>query len=189
MHIGNLDLNCRLWWTVDDVLTAAECQALIDRMEQSPDAQTAPILGADLRPEVNLAVRSNTRIMWSDPAFAALLFERVQNEVPQTFQGWPVVGANDWLRCYRYTQGQRHGLHWDTTIVLDGGVESKLTFMVYLNDNFEGGQTLFPELQGVAIPKTGRALFFQHKILHESERVERGTKYALRSEIMFVAAR
>jgi hypothetical protein len=26
-----------------------------------------------------------------------------------------VVGANDWLRCYRDAQDQRHGLHWDTT--------------------------------------------------------------------------
>jgi prolyl 4-hydroxylase len=187
VYIGNLDLSCQLWWTVDDVLSRAECQSVIERMERATDAETAPVLGADLRPEVNVAVRNNTRIMWSDPALAARLFERIRSHVPQTFQGGAVVGANDWLRCYRYAQDQRHGLHWDTTIAFEGGVESQLTFMIYLNDDFEGGRTLFPELSGVAAPKTGRALLFQHKILHEAERVERGIKYALRSEILYAA--
>jgi hypothetical protein len=187
MHIGNLDLSCRLWWTIDDVLDDATCEHLILRMEQATDAETAPILGADLRPAVDVKVRNNTRIMWSDQVLAARLFAQVRDQVPKTFQRGAVVGANDWLRCYRYGPGQRHGLHWDTTIALEGGVESQLTFMIYLNEDFEGGRTLFPELNGAATPKTGRALLFQHKILHEAERVERGIKYALRSEILYAS--
>ena len=37
----------------------------------------------------------------------------------------------------------------------------------------------------VVDPAPGRALLFQHRVLHEGERVERGVKYLLRSEIMY----
>ncbi len=61
------------------------------------------------------------------------------------------------------------------------GTRSWLTFMVYLCDDFEGGETTFPDLQKVIEPKAGSALLFQHA----GQRVTRGTKLVLRSDVLF----
>lgn len=76
-------------------------------------------------------------------------------------------------------------MHWDTVVELAGGVKSLLTLVFYLNDDFEGGVTDFPELGRVVEPLTGRALLFQHRILHEATRVAVGVKYVLRTDILY----
>ena len=64
------------------------------------------------------------------------------------------------------------------------GEQSLLTFMLYLNEDFEGGETLFQN--GVIIrPQTGMILVFRHTLYHEGAAVTRGRKYVLRSDIMF----
>ena len=185
MYIGHLDLNHPLYWTLDAVMSVEECARFIARMNAAVDAEVAPITALGGGAEVNLKVRNNTRIMFDDATWAATLFERVREHVPAHFQGRPVAGANTWLRCYRYGEGERHGSHWDTRIRLEDGRTSELTFVIYLNDDFEGGRTLFPELDFAAVPAPGRALLFQHKVLHEAETVHAGAKYVLRSEIMY----
>jgi hypothetical protein len=57
--------------------------------------------------------------------------------------------------------------------------------MLYLNDDFEGGATSFPEEAKNIAPRTGNALLFQHAILHAGERVVRGTKQVLRSDVLY----
>jgi prolyl 4-hydroxylase len=96
-----------------------------------------------------------------------------------------VVGANERLRCYRYAPGQRFKPHFDGSFARDHDERSLLTFMVYLNDDFEGGETALLDLDQMVAPKTGSALLFQHPILHEGCTVTRGVKYALRSDIMY----
>ena len=64
---------------------------------------------------------------------------------------------------------------------------SRLTFLVYLNDDFTGGETVFyygKEKLRVA-PKTGAALVFVHKQLHEGAVLETGVKYVMRSDVMY----
>jgi hypothetical protein len=55
----------------------------------------------------------------------------------------------------------------------------------YLNDDFEGGDTDFPELEQRITPRRGRALLFQHRILHEATRVHRGEKLVLRTDVLY----
>jgi hypothetical protein len=59
--------------------------------------------------------------------------------------------------------------------------------MIYLNEVEDGGQTTFLELGAAIEPKPGRALLFQHPVLHEGSEVRAGVKYAIRSDIMFRA--
>src|SRR5690606_5025335 len=58
---------------------------------------------------------------------------------------------------------------------------------IYLNDDFAGGETRF--IQGDSHvdvkPKRGSALLFNHDTLHEGKEVLSGTKYLLRTEVMF----
>ena len=59
--------------------------------------------------------------------------------------------------------------------------------MVYLNDDFAGGETEFVDLRRTIVPRTGSALLFQHMLLHAGETVTSGVKYVLRSDVLYTA--
>lgn len=188
MYAGHLDLTTPLVWTVDDALDEASCEAYARRMRHARDAEIAPVIGKH-GVEIDLAVRNNTRVMWDDAAEAATLLERVAATVPAALSGGRLVGANPRLRLYRYGPGERHGAHWDTVVELDDDVRSKLTLVFYLNDDFTGGETLFPELDRCIVPRRGRALLFQHRVLHEASGVTSGEKLVLRTDVLYRGGR
>jgi hypothetical protein len=78
---------------------------------------------------------------------------------------------------------------------MDGSVrrgeaeESRLTFMVYLSEVEEGGETNFYRtgraLQFAVRPSAGKALVFDHRRLHEGAAVRKGRKYVLRTDVMY----
>lgn len=181
MYAGHLDLNHPLYWVCDDALDAEACASFIARMDQE-SAQTAPIIGrAGL--EIDEEVRNNTRVMFDDQALADSLLSRVK--VPERLMKMRLVGANERIRLYRYTAGQHHGVHWDTPVERSAHEYTLLTFVIYLNEGFEGGGTYFPELDQRIVPKVGRALLFQHRVLHEAEDVSSGEKYVLRTDVFY----
>ena len=63
--------------------------------------------------------------------------------------------------------------------------------MFYLNDDFNGGETVFKigrredDNYYTVKPKTGSVLFFMHRQLHTGSVVTRGTKYVLRTDVMY----
>jgi len=63
--------------------------------------------------------------------------------------------------------------------------ESFLTFMVYLNDGFEGGSTDFG-WESVQ-PVQGRALVFPHRLRHRGAVVGAGVKYVLRTDVLYAS--
>lgn len=187
VNVCGLDLTQQLLWTVPAVLTADECESLIARVEAAHPTP-APIAtpgGFVMRPNV----RSNSRVIIDDRHLAAELFERILGHLPRSLLRMRVVGVNERFRFYRYQPGQRFALHQDGTFARSPDERSLLTFLIYLNQDFTGGETAFPE-QGQCIrPQTGMALLFQHLLLHEGCPVRSGTKYALRSDIMYRVAR
>ncbi len=179
----SLDHGSALVFTVDNVLSAGECAGLIDRIE-SLGPTVAPITtsrGQVMRTDV----RNNARVMFDDPAFAKLLFDRIAPAVPHELCGMKPVGANERLRCYRYDVEQRFAPHYDGAHVRDEDERSLLTFMVYLNEGFGGGATALHDFDVRVTPKTGMALLFQHFLLHEGCFVTSGLKYALRTDVMY----
>ena len=90
------------------------------------------------------------------------------------------------LQCVRYTKGQEFKVHFDTLYTSD--LNSRFhTLLLYLNDDFSGGETFFPEVDMKIRPKTGRLLHFINKkqtgerILYSAHAglpVENGVKYA-----------
>lgn len=184
MYAGHLDLTQPLVWTVDAALDPDRCAAYAARLREG-DPEVAPIVGKHGGAELDLAVRNNTRVMWDDEAEANGLLARVAAHVPERVSGMRLAGANPRLRVYRYGAGERHGVHWDTVVELDGGVRSLLTLVFYLNDGFTGGDTDFPELGRRIQPAAGRALLFQHRILHEACEVTAGEKLVLRTDVLY----
>ncbi|MBL9102540.1 MAG: 2OG-Fe(II) oxygenase [Myxococcales bacterium] len=184
MFAGFLDLSLPLHWTVDNALAPGRCVDYIRRFHAGAP-EVAPIVGEHGRPVVELATRNNTRVMWDDPAEAETLLDAVRPHVPLRVSGLHLAGANPRLRVYRYGPGERHGAHWDTVVELADGVRSALTLVFYLNDGFTGGDTDFPELNARVTPQAGRALLFQHRVLHSAGDVQSGEKFVLRTDILY----
>lgn len=175
-------------FVIHDFFTPDECAAAVARSEAS-GYEEAPITTAD-GPVMNKGVRDNARVIIDDPDEAARLFERARPLMPAVVERrWELVGFNERWRYYRYDPGERFAPHFDGYFRRDNGEQSQLTFMVYLNDDFAGGETnfLFPTGQPYLSvrPARGMALVFIHWKLHEGAAVLRGRKYVQRTDVMF----
>ena len=179
----SLDHSRPLIATLADVMSPAECAAMIARIDQlHPTA--APIStsrGAVMRPDI----RNNERVMFDDPPLAAELHRRIAHALPVPLCGMLPVGSNERFRGYRYTPGQRFAPHFDGAFVRDGRERSLLTLIIYLDEGCTGGLTNFLDFDLAVTPRRGTALVFQHQLLHEGAVVTAGVKYVLRSDVMY----
>ena len=180
-----------LIWTIDALLTPEECAAWIAWAE-AKGFDEAPINTAH-GPEMRKDTRNNSRVMVDLPELTSLLWERARPYVPADWGGRPVIGLNERVRFYRYDPGERFAPHADGAFRRANGERSELTFIVYLNEAFTGGQTAFYGSWRTVVdppyvttePRTGQALLFHHPLWHEGLEVTAGRKYALRSDVMF----
>jgi predicted 2-oxoglutarate/Fe(II)-dependent dioxygenase YbiX len=179
-----------LIWSVDGFYSPDECAAAIAASEAAGFEEALVTTGRGM--VMSKDVRNNDRHIFDDPALASSLFDRIRHNVPEFIRErhddpateWQVCGVNERFRMYRYGPGHRFKPHLDGAFHrVPGQEESALTFMIYLNDDFEGGETAFQDR--VVRPRCGSALFFFHAILHEGREVTRGQKYVLRSDVMY----
>ena len=60
------------------------------------------------------------------------------------------------------------------------------SYLIYLSEDFEGGETTFFTEPEVAIkPQIGWGLLFQHSLIHEGSEVTAGVKYVARTDLMY----
>jgi Rps23 Pro-64 3,4-dihydroxylase Tpa1-like proline 4-hydroxylase len=139
-------------------------------------------------------IRNNDRVNFDDPAYAHALWERAKQHVPEESAAGNPIGLNERFRFYRYEPAQRFKGHRDGVVERSPNEQSRLTFMIYLNEDFEGGQTVFysetrnnslREIVASIAPRTGMGLFFAHEWWHEGAPVLSGRKYVLRTDVMF----
>lgn len=167
--------------TIEDILSAEECAEHIARAERT-GFDAAPIVTA-FGEAIRDDVRNNSRVMVDDAELAARLWARAAEHVPAFLKGRQAIGLNERFRTYRYRPGQRFDWHADGAFRRANGEVSQLSFIMYLNDDFAGGETAI--MDAVIKPKRGMALFFRHELLHEGRAVLSGTKYVLRSDVMY----
>jgi hypothetical protein len=122
--------------------------------------------------------RNNERYVTDNETLAKQLFSKVKPYLPETIEikdsvaskngTWQLKQLNNRIRFCKYGKDQyfhRHldGVHYRSTIT-----QSKLTFMIYLNDatEFKGGRTLFYKTKNTTdiwasyIPKQGDLIVF-----------------------------
>lgn len=167
-------------FTIDGFLPAAECADLIQL------AETQGFAAADVRtqhgPLAMPNVRNNQRVMVESRYWVDRLWQGLTAADLPDWDGQRPCGLPKDLRFYKYAVGQRFKMHKDGPWREDGRT-SKLTLLVYLNDNFSGGATDFREFQ--VTPTTGTALLFIHDTWHEGMPVTAGVKYVLRSDVLY----
>lgn len=180
---------------VHGFLSASECDALV--------AATEKLGFASAVSDYPSSYRDNDRIVADDPALARRLFTRLRQCLsPATGlgavmdeEGWRMVGVNERLRFCRYRPGTQFRAHQDG-VHHRQCAQSRLTFMVYLNDDaFSGGETLFFQGRSAAMsgrdatlrlqPRKGSLILFDHGLWHAGAPVDSGRKYLMRSDLMY----
>ncbi|MBS0205257.1 MAG: 2OG-Fe(II) oxygenase [Planctomycetes bacterium] len=173
--------------TVPSFLTGDECDRYINLSEGKgyDDAPITTAHGFEMRPDI----RNNTRVILDDFDLARLFWDRIESAVPSPFGGRNAIGLNERFRFYRYDPGQTFRWHRDGAFVRISGERSQFTFMIYLNADFEGGETKFrlpSPIGSIDVrPERGMALLFNHELLHEGATVHLGRKYVLRTDVMY----
>ncbi|POM73316.1 2-oxoglutarate and Fe(II)-dependent oxygenase superfamily protein isoform 1 [Phytophthora palmivora] len=193
LHVRNL--HDELIYAVPSFLSRVECQRVRSFADQEGFERVTQRASRDY------AFRDNDRLLLRLPAFAELLWKRLEPHVPAEYEGMHAAGLNPAIRFYRYNTGQRFGCHVDQSDVdRVTGFHSRFTVLVYLNDSIdsdlEGGDTIFyaneagakEEVVLSVAPETGSALVHGHGdrcLLHEGALVTRGAKYLLRTDVMY----
>jgi len=181
-------------FTVSGIFTPEECRDLIAYGEGLgfEAAAVTTTAGPKMMPDL----RNNDRAMFDDPVFAESVWERVRSFVPAEIDGRAAVGLGERFRFYRYDPGQRFNAHRDGVVTLESGARSYLSFLIYLNTEYSGGETTFldyllPSGDKSEAPlrvrpeEAGMGLFFRHRLLHEGAEVTAGRKYVLRTDVFY----
>ena len=174
-------------FVIHDFLAPAECRSFIERSEQ--DGYDEATITTAEGFVMDKAVRDNARLIIDDAVLADELWQRARPFIGERDDDWRAVGLNERFRFYRYDPKQAFAPHYGGAFRRSDGSQSHLTFMVYLNDGFRGGETKFysedHELRVSVLPQRGMALAFIHLQLHEGAPVIEGRKYVLRTDVMY----
>jgi len=170
-------------FTVAGVLSSDECTELV-ALAECHGFEIATV-NTSHGAEVDRDFRNNDRVILDDQALANQLWARISSVVPALLAGRQARGVNERFRFYRYLPGQKFSWHTDGFFERENGERSLLTFMVYLNEGYEGGATEFVSARVVG--ETGMGLFFEHQLSHQGAEVAKGIKYVLRSDVMYGA--
>jgi prolyl 4-hydroxylase len=182
LPIQLVDLDVPFAWEVPDLLTEAECAALLAQTHGRPwmEGTVNGREGRVVRPEL----RDVDVCAWRDEALAAGLLDRLRGQIPATMRGDPLVGIRASVRVYRYGPGQFFAPHRDQKY-READQVSHLGLLLYLDRVEEGGDTWFAEVGLRAIPRPGLCVLFQNATLHAGEPVVRGQKHVLRADVMY----
>ncbi len=179
-------------FTIANLFSRNECSQLIERAEaigfEAASVRTSN--GPVMKPHI----RNNDRVAITDVHLAAEMWRRIAPYVP-ILNACSACGVDSNIRFYRYFPGQQFKRHRDGSATNSMGYRSKLSYLIYLNDDCTGGTTRFlecrdvngipEELEHVIVPATGTALLFRHERWHEGTPVVSGAKYVHRSDVFY----
>ena len=191
-------------FTVDNVLTVDECQQLIELSESAglkwSGERNGPRFAGHRQRSTFLHPDWAAKIY---DVLAPLLIEHaspvhhdkfgMQQDLlgPVIASGmYTIVGINELFRASKYDAPDGNfRRHTDTAYVRDDQFAGFWTVLIYLNDDFEGATSFYTDdatqCLHVVQPRQGRILAFHHYQVHDGRRVESGTKWLLRTELMY----
>lgn len=196
---------------IKDVLSPPECRSIIAAAQTIGFTPDAPVTNSG----EDSSVLAHNFYWIADEAFCRKLWERVGPYVPNQVDGKMVRGLNRRFRVYRYVPGAEYRCHIDgawppsginaqtDAYIYDSSPPSAkqsslFTFLIYLNDEFEAGETTFfmPSIRDGVMnaypvkPVMGAVAVFPHgegkgALLHEGTGVRNGAKYIIRTDVLY----
>jgi hypothetical protein len=178
-------------FTVDTVFSDEEL-AMFDGIVEGACASTC----ADedgCRPFTSVGDFKNGKM--KRPEVAALMYKRLEPFLPATYidgsgSVYTFQGACNHIMFAVSKEGQKFNIHTDTGCEYDETYRrlSKHTVLIYLNDDFEGGETVFYDnnfRETCRIqPKKGRVLVFDINLYHAGSVVRQGVKRWIGTELV-----
>jgi predicted 2-oxoglutarate/Fe(II)-dependent dioxygenase YbiX len=173
--------------TVPNVLSRADCRALIARwheMGNAPGKVTSLVQGEQVeRVYETLKKRRDHRL--NDPAvlrpLLALIARRLAPELDKAFHYRGFKFDRVLIACYDAERGDYFRRHRDNQTPATATRRFALTLNLN-SDEYEGGELVFPEYGDHRYkPATGAAVLFSCSLLHEALPVTAGQRFALLS--------
>lgn len=182
VHAQRLDSPYIRLFTVVNFLSASDCQTLTQTIEQQHSAQASSNVPSQ---SVN-----SPKYLSGLPLPGSPLSEDLEKRISDLL-GVP-LGSSEPIQGHRYLRGQSYPAQYDwldsTDPQFDSMPQRSWTFMVYLNDVVQGGETRFDKLGIQFQPSAGLALCWRNLLangepnlnaLHSSLPVLQGSKYVI----------
>ena len=168
---------------IHDFLTSFECEELIQFSEaigfEAADVQ----INSEERQLIS-DIRNNERVNYTSQDWANTWWSKLAIVELPIIGNKRAIGLSPHFRFYKYQSGQKFNMHRDGIQMVDGH-QTFCTLLVYLNQGFVGGSTKFRQEDLEITPKTGTALLFKHRLWHQGTVLESGTKYVLRTDVVY----
>jgi len=144
-------------WVLNNVLSEADCNQLIMRMNESGKAFPVSIQGRqDIVDDRAGSIRATA---WC-PNLAEQFWQKIQSVIPTKkktnecsptdwwqqapYHNWEAIGVSPLLRFMKYQKGGQHYSHYDAAFIYpDARYRSLMSLVFYLTTNTEGGATRF----------------------------------------------
>lgn len=201
-------------FVIEDLVSLDECKSIIRQGEAVSFSPDCAVGGSATQQSSILA---HNFYYFADQFTLDQIYNRALPYLPQVIEGCAVKGINARFRVYRYVPGAVYRPHIDGAWprsgldltkpegsqyiyddTRDGAQLSRLTFLLYLNDDFTEGYTTFfmPNQQQEGLkairvaPRMGSVLVFPHgesvgALLHEGSGVKSGAKYVIRTDVLY----
>jgi predicted 2-oxoglutarate/Fe(II)-dependent dioxygenase YbiX len=176
--------------TVPNVLSPADCRALIARWHQEGHeaGSIMSVVGGKTVERYDDAVKKRRDHLLSDPAvrkpLMAMVARRLGPEVGKAFCFGSFRFDRVLIACYDAERGDHFRPHRDNTTPATAGRRFALTLNLN-SDEYEGGELMFPEYGDHRYkPPAGAAVVFACSLLHEALPVTRGQRFALLSFLL-----
>lgn len=180
-------------YEIFNLLTAKECQTLIDIAKEKGlhESKVYNHTVADDGQEVDIVSRKSETTWLKDTEHPTVLkLARITSEISRI-----PIENQEALQVAHYHVNGMFNEHYDACHYTDlsqcekmnnGAGQRRCTLLVYLNDDFEGGETEFRDIKAKIKPEVGKAVFFwdtypDEKIIdkskHIAHRIRQGEKW------------
>lgn len=167
-------------WTFEGAATPEVCKAILQSYEEIQDScksttyvSQGRVIDANKVPEAELALSLYLSVI-VNPVKTMLRHYGYEKLV----QGQTLIA--------KYNAGEGCALHNDITLSKGQNIASH-SALLFLNDDYEGGEFAFPRKEMIFKPKAGTLLLFPVSFTHthEVKKVLRGSRYAMFSLLMY----
>lgn len=166
---------------IPNILTKQECLTIIQQANNISHKLTNAVHSDELSTEEYgwSNINGYNRALIVNSELTTKMFEKVKRLIPAEYNGNVITHINPSIRLLNYENYGKLPIHYDAAnIDLSNNKIHKTVFIlsIYLNDNFNGGETDFIDFDTLEVeksikPQTGKAIIFSLNNAHRGNKV------------------